>query len=121
MMKRTKSTRVFKYNIITTQKGREPLWTPGETERMLDGIEAGDLSVFADDERVERYINDRYEQLVNDFKIKELELIPMMAAAFELLIKWYPDFREYVAHVKEHMEAGTEYIMPDEWKRMRGA
>lgn len=109
-----------KYNIMTTQKGRTPLWKPSELSQMLDAAERGEIiAVLRNDRRrVDRYVGDRYTQLTKDYGLTGLSEVSLMAAAIDLLRKSFPALREYVTHVDERMEAGEEYIMPDEWARM---
>ena len=115
-----KKTPKYKYNIITTQKGRTPLWTPKEAKAILDATERGEIiAVLRNDRRrVDRYVGDRYTQLTKDYGLTGLSEVSLMAAAIDFLRKSFPALREYITHVDERMEAGEEYIMPDEWARM---
>lgn len=110
----------YKYNIITTQKGRVPLWKPSELNRMLDAAESGEIvAVLQNDRRrVDRFVGDRYVQLTREYGLTGLSEVALMAAAIDFMRKNFPALREYIIHVGEHMEAGEEYIMPDEWVRM---
>ena len=113
-----KKTPKYKYNIITTQKGRTPLWKPSELSQMLDAAERGEIiAVLRNDRRrVDRYIGDRYTQLTKEYGLTGLSEVSLMAAAIDFLRKSFPALREYIIHVDECMEAGTEYMMPDEWR-----
>ena len=113
----------YKYNIITMQKGRTPLWTPKEAEAILDAAERGEIiaALRSDRRRVDRYVGDRYTQLTKDYGLAGLSEVSLMAAAIDFLKKSFPTLREYITHVDERMEAGEEYIMPDEWARMNEA
>lgn len=112
----------YQFNIITTQKGREPLWTPSEVEIIMAHLDEGDLTILRNDaERARKYIADRHDQLVG-FGITEMEPVAMMAGAFSYADRAFPDFREYLVHVKEKMALGEEYLLPSQWKpeKVRG-
>lgn len=118
MARRTKTAK-YRYNIITTQKGRMPLWSPDEALAMLDAVEQGNLAMLDRyQDRICRYISDRREQL-RSWGLTEERAIPLFAEIISMCNSDHPDYRQYLHHVKEHMEAGTAYIMPNDWKAMK--
>lgn len=111
-----------RYNLFTVQKGRKPLWSPEEIETMLDAAEAGELSVLSTDtSRISSYISDRFDQLLA-YGIKEMSIVPMMAATLLYISQEFHDFRGYIQYYKNTPVRRRRYCMqPGEWAITRSA
>lgn len=104
------------FNMITDQKQRKPLWTGAEMLTILDAVEAGDLTALECHlDRIKTFINDRHEQLKNEFKITETAPIPMFAATVAFVNRDFWNLRGYIEHVKRAEEKGMPYINPYKW------